>query len=611
MLTKKDLPQIVSTIGAKNFEIQGYVDAGDLLRTDHSIQIDEDLSGEKTVSIRGGNPEEVVVLYNGVKLNNSFDNVFDLSLIDLEDVERIEIIKGSNTALYGAEAFSGVINVVPKIQQDYNIRFQQRLGTYRSGNWGLHFYKNFDRLYGTYSVKRGGSKRAFKSLSETESAGRLENSSTHHTANLNYVFSKSATGRPENKLGAMWIYSKLDYDNFRDHLAFSNINNLLALRYTGNIAKLKDFDISLSYRRLQEEQKSGNGFDTEDKSLQLNVEKSFSFNKVDLLLAYQLQRTDLDHVGSPQDVNFKRSHHGVVSILKYHASTGSNFLRVYDMDFSVRHDRVLDERLSAGMSGISDDWQNTMFRFALHLEAYRDDLAVNGFLSVGDNTKFPTLLQQISRAHTEANPGFRPNRNPERNRNVEIGFDIIKDLKQNVLLYGLRFSANYFKNIYENKIRTFHVIGEAVPSYDNVQTADIAGLESKSSAFLLRKKVTLEFGYSRYFISEKAAFPFKSDFKRTLNVTIDHAGYSLQIHWFKEGEQSAWVRRQDNLNQLFAITLPSQSNLDIHLSKTFLLGKFKLFANVSGRNMLNGSELELQGLAIRDRRFYLTLGAQY
>ncbi|OQX94758.1 hypothetical protein B6I21_09000, partial [candidate division KSB1 bacterium 4572_119] len=43
---KKDLPQMISVVKAKEFELRGFVDAGDLLRTDHSVQVDEDLSGK-------------------------------------------------------------------------------------------------------------------------------------------------------------------------------------------------------------------------------------------------------------------------------------------------------------------------------------------------------------------------------------------------------------------------------------------------------------------------------------------------------------------------------------------------------------------------------------
>ncbi|MDZ7343161.1 MAG: TonB-dependent receptor, partial [candidate division KSB1 bacterium] len=286
----KDLPQTVSVIDAKSFEIRGYVDAGDLLKTDHSVQVEEELSGKKTAAIRGGNPDEVVVLYNGIKMNSNYDNIFDLSLIDLEDIERFEIIKGSNTALYGPEAFSGVINVVPKIQQDYNIRFQQRVGTYRSGNWGLHLYEKLNRLHGSYSFKQGKTKRNF--VDQPQGADGLVNSSLHHTASLNYAFSEHADGSPANALGGMYMYTSLDYENHRDVERLSNLNHLLSFKYTGDLGWLKRFDLSTSARQLKEEQFLAAGTGAfhrriDDRALHFNAEKSFTFGLLDLLFGYQ------------------------------------------------------------------------------------------------------------------------------------------------------------------------------------------------------------------------------------------------------------------------------------------------------------------------------------
>ena len=84
---EKDLPQTVSIIQSDAFSLRAYVDAGDLLATDQSVQIEESLSGRKTVSIRGGNADDVLVLYNGFRLNRPYDNVFDLSLIDMQNIE--------------------------------------------------------------------------------------------------------------------------------------------------------------------------------------------------------------------------------------------------------------------------------------------------------------------------------------------------------------------------------------------------------------------------------------------------------------------------------------------------------------------------------------------
>jgi len=64
---EKDLPQTVSIIQAEAFELRAFVDVADLLATDQSVQIEESLSGRKTISIRGGNANDVLVLYNGFR----------------------------------------------------------------------------------------------------------------------------------------------------------------------------------------------------------------------------------------------------------------------------------------------------------------------------------------------------------------------------------------------------------------------------------------------------------------------------------------------------------------------------------------------------------------
>ncbi len=158
----KDLPQSLTIITAREFEGKGYLDVGDLLRVDQSIVIEEDLSGKKTISMRGGNPEDVMVFYNGVKMNSNYDNVFDLSLINIEDVEQIEIIKGSNTALFGGDAFSGIINIIPKTRQNYTARFIQKFGTYNSGDWNLQInHELVNNVHISYNQKRAGSKRPY------------------------------------------------------------------------------------------------------------------------------------------------------------------------------------------------------------------------------------------------------------------------------------------------------------------------------------------------------------------------------------------------------------------------------------------------------------------
>ncbi len=633
---EKDLPQTVALIKAQNFEIRGFVDAGDLLRTDHSIQVDEELSGKKTIAIRGGNPDEVLVLYNGIKMNSAYDNVFDFSLIDLENVERFEIIKGSNTALYGPEAFSGVINIVPKIQRDYNIRFQQRMGTYRSGNWGLHLHHKYKGLSGSYSFKQGGMSRNFADMPSDRQL--LENFSEHHSANVNYNFSELPSGEPINSLGVLYIRNSLNHENHRDLESLANFNELLSLKYTGDIGNFRDFDLSLSAQQFEEEQSltAGTGAlfrNFKDRSFFLDAKKNIKVKKLEFLLGYQFQYDELDFLDERnnfqeifvglESAQFQRQHHGLISITKLHGDVKSNFFQSIDLDLSLRYDKLSDKQLNPVLRGENtniekqdavgifenNDWSESTIKFALALPGYRDNLIFNSYISFGINKRFPTLLQQISSPAMFASTAATTNLNPEKNTSTELSLVFAKDFRTRQTISGWKTSGNFFQNQYDNKFRISTTPGIPIQFYDNVATASISGFETKSSVFFFKKKVAVELGLSRYFISEKSAFPFKSDFKRTMNLSLDHAGYSFQVHWFKEGEQIGWFRQPDGY---FAeISLPEYSNIDLHISKTFHVGKLRLFANASGRNLLDDGEMLLMGLMIRDRRFYITLGAQY
>ena len=94
-----------------------------------------------------------------------------------QDIEQIEVIKGSNTVLFGSEGFSGIINVVPKVNKKYNARFSQKIGSYNSGEWNLMLNENFfQRMYLSYNIKQSGSKRGYSTKD-----GVLQNRGSHHS----------------------------------------------------------------------------------------------------------------------------------------------------------------------------------------------------------------------------------------------------------------------------------------------------------------------------------------------------------------------------------------------------------------------------------------------
>ena len=85
-----------------------YVNPGGPLGTSHSAM------GSK-LPIRGISDGELVLI-NGVPINNPHGGSYDLNCIPLSAIERVEIVKGASSVLYGSDALAGVINIITKKQ---------------------------------------------------------------------------------------------------------------------------------------------------------------------------------------------------------------------------------------------------------------------------------------------------------------------------------------------------------------------------------------------------------------------------------------------------------------------------------------------------------------
>ncbi len=73
-----------------------------------------------TISLRGLPSKQTLVVQDGVVLNNpsSFGNSFNFSNFDTADIERIEVLRGAQSTLYGSDAIGGVINIITKDGRD-------------------------------------------------------------------------------------------------------------------------------------------------------------------------------------------------------------------------------------------------------------------------------------------------------------------------------------------------------------------------------------------------------------------------------------------------------------------------------------------------------------
>jgi vitamin B12 transporter len=69
---------------------------------------------QASVFLRGTNSDHTLVLIDGVRVNSTTTGGFDFSAISVDDIERIEVLKGPQSTLYGSDAIGGVINIITK-----------------------------------------------------------------------------------------------------------------------------------------------------------------------------------------------------------------------------------------------------------------------------------------------------------------------------------------------------------------------------------------------------------------------------------------------------------------------------------------------------------------
>lgn len=107
----------VKVIGRQDIEFRAGNNLADLLNQSLNINIIPELSsGKSGVGLFGLDAQYFKVLIDNIPVINEegFGNNVDLTLINLDDVQRIEIVEGSMGAQYGANAVSGIINIVTK-----------------------------------------------------------------------------------------------------------------------------------------------------------------------------------------------------------------------------------------------------------------------------------------------------------------------------------------------------------------------------------------------------------------------------------------------------------------------------------------------------------------
>lgn len=113
----KQVAHTVDVVSRKHITLKNGAQISDVLQQISGLNVGErGLVGEDLdLRMRGSDRDEVLVMYDGVPLEgNGESRAFFLNFLPVEFIERIEVIKGPQSILYGSNAVGGVINIISK-----------------------------------------------------------------------------------------------------------------------------------------------------------------------------------------------------------------------------------------------------------------------------------------------------------------------------------------------------------------------------------------------------------------------------------------------------------------------------------------------------------------
>ena len=118
--TVASTPASVTVITQKDIEQRAARDVADVLREVPGLSLARSGSAGKATSLftRGAASTQTLVLWNGIEINNPYFSGFDWGRFSTAGIERVEVVRGPFSALYGSEAMAGVVNILTPPQRN-------------------------------------------------------------------------------------------------------------------------------------------------------------------------------------------------------------------------------------------------------------------------------------------------------------------------------------------------------------------------------------------------------------------------------------------------------------------------------------------------------------
>ena len=524
---------------------------------------------DKSVFLRGASSKYTLILLDGISVTDpsGAGGAFDLRLLSIDQIERIEILKGSQSTLYGSDAIAGVINIITKKSGSKNIGVA---GT---------------ATYGSYNTFKGNA---------------VANGSTQKVDyNVGYTYyNTDGISEATNKTGS----GNFDKDGYREN----SLNATVGIKATDKL-KISPFFRLADYKGNYDDDAFTDGIGKyTSKFINAGFISQYKLSKGAVTLQYGHANTDRTYDGlygksffkgrlNNADLFFNNDIGKYVQVL-----AGINFQQLKMLDttaskkdpsitftspylsFYLHNLKGFNIELGGRYNNHSKYGSNFTYSFN---PSYLIDKTTKIFFNYSTGFRAPTLYDLYGKY------GSNENLKPEKSNSIEAG--VHTAFVQNKI--ELRVVA------FDRKIKNAIVYG---PDYVNINQdkQHDKGFEIEPS-FLINKILTIRTSYAFVngnvtTISGTKDTSYYNLIRRPKHSFVVNVGYQPIKNLFVSVNLKTFSKRTDLFfdpvtYEQITVELNAYALLDIYAEYKFLNGKLKFFADA--KNITNSKYTEVYG----------------
>jgi len=597
----KDVPVSVSTVGKSEIEIRNNITVEDALQYVPGVTLNQD-----QINIRGssgysrGVGSRVMMLVDGVPYITGDTQGTVPEALAINQVENIEIVKGSSSALYGSSAIGGVINVITKSIDDIpKLNFKAYGGLYDDPYYKQWNWSSSSRF--KHGLKADYSKKIENTGFRFAISQDRDDSFRRNDWNNRINFG----GKVEHEISA---FEKLSISgNYMDQkrgdfLYWESLDNALVPpeNQIGNKVHSVRYFLSPSYRIVL----SDSNF--------LNINSIWFHNYFD-------DNIDAGNKSTADNINVS---------LQYNTSFSHHFFTLgLSTDYNTISSDIFGTRNGATFGLFVQDeirWNDQWFTtFGVRgdyfdIDKLGSEFSVNPKIGIVFHPNYSTSFR------TSFGTGFRapsmaeaftstvasgiivvPNENlkPEKSYSTELGWNqiISNYINTDIAIFHCRYFDLIESGFTENLNAQFN----------NVTDAEISGIDFSLNFNLLNKSFNSSVGYT--FIEPRNTTNDKSEYLKYRPRQLLYTNASWKYKDLLLGIDYRFISKYDKIDEEFAsIITDGDETVDVHvvdvrISQRFKLGSFPIKTTLQINNLLQYNYIDLIGTIAPIRNFILSL----